>query len=77
MNVEKILFFIAAAAYFMAMILYFCFLGLKKEHPGKAATYFQAGGFTAHTATLVVRGIQAGRVPMTRPTTDGWDSASS
>ena len=65
MGAERVLFFIAAAGYFASMILYFCFIGLKKELPGRIASWFQAGGLAAHTASLVLRGIQAGRVPMT------------
>lgn len=65
MGAERILFFIATAGYFVAMILYFGFIGLKKDLPGRLAAWFQAGGLAAHTASLVLRGIAAGRVPMT------------
>ena len=62
---ENILFFVAMAGYFLAMLLYFGFIGLKKEKAAKAASGILSGGLVLHTAALVVRGIGAGRVPMT------------
>ena len=62
---ENILFTIAMAGYFLAMLLYFVFAGLKKNTAAKAASLIQTGGLVAHTAALIVRGIAAGRVPMT------------
>jgi cytochrome c-type biogenesis protein CcsB len=62
---ENILFTIAMAGYFLAMLLYFVFAGLKKNAAAKAASLIQTGGLVAHTAALIVRGIAAGRVPMT------------
>ena len=62
---ENILFTIAMAGYFLAMLLYFVFAGLKKNGAAKVAAVIQTGGLAAHTAALIVRGIAAGRVPMT------------
>ena len=62
---ENILFTIAMVGYFLAMLLYFVFAGLKKNTAAKAASLIQTGGLAAHTAALIVRGIAAGRVPMT------------
>ena len=53
------------AGYFLAMIMYLFFIALKKEKAGKIAGLIQAGGLAAHTAALVLRGIAAGRAPMT------------
>lgn len=62
---ERVLFTIAMIGYFAAMILYLGFIGMKKNLPGKIAALIQAGGLGAHTAALVLRGISAGRAPMT------------
>ena len=62
---ENILFFIAMGCYFAAMILLFAFVGIKKDILAKTAAGFLAAGLAMHTAALVIRGISAGRVPMT------------
>ena len=62
---ENILFLISMIGYAMAMAMYFLFLGVKKEKIAKTAAGIQAGGLAAHTAALVLRGIAAGRMPMT------------
>ena len=62
---ERILFTVAMVGYFAAMILYFGFIALRKDLPGRIASYLQAGGLAAHTAALILRGIAAGRAPMT------------
>lgn len=62
---ENILFSIAMVVYFLAMGAYLFFIVLRKPLSGKIAGYLQAGGLAAHTAALVVRGITAGRAPMT------------
>ena len=62
---ENILFTAAMIAYFLAMGLYFVFLGAKKEKAAGIAGGLMAAGLAAHTAALVIRGIAAGRVPMT------------
>ena len=47
------------------MILYFVFIGVRKEAVAKAAIGIQAAALVLHTAALVIRGIGAGRWPMT------------
>ena len=64
-TLENVLFTIVVVAYFVAMALYFCFVAMKKETLWKAAAGLQAGALVLHTAALIVRGIGAGRVPMT------------
>ena len=64
-HAEKILLTVAMVGYFASMVLYLGFIALRKDLPGKIASYLQAGGLAAHTATLVLRGIAAGRPPMT------------
>ena len=62
---ENILFTLAMAGYFAAMGLYFVFLGARKEKAAGIAGWVMAGALAAHTGALVIRGIAAGRVPMT------------
>jgi len=62
---ENILFYLALTIYTISMILYIIFFIGRKENSGKIATYILYGGFLAHTAALVVRGIASGRVPLT------------
>ena len=64
-NAENILFTIAMIGYFAAMGLYFLFIAMKKESAARIAGYVQAGALGLHTAALVLRGIAAGRLPMT------------
>ena len=64
-NAENILFTITMIGYFGAMILYFLFVGVRKEQLAKAAGIIQGAALALHTAALVLRGIGAGRIPMT------------
>ena len=64
-NAENILFTLTMVVYFGAMAGYFLFLAMKKEGAGKAAVILQAAALALHTAALVLRGIAAGRLPMT------------
>ena len=64
-ELENILFTVAMIGYFIAMILYFVYIAAKKEILWKAAMGIQAACLLLHTAALVVRGIAAGRLPMT------------
>ena len=64
-NAENILFTITMIGYFGAMILYFLFVGIRKEQLAKAAGILQGAALVLHTAALVLRGIGAGRIPMT------------
>lgn len=65
LSVENVLFTGAMVIYLAAMVLYFVFLAMKNEKAGKIAGWVIAAGFVFHTAALVVRGIGAGRLPLT------------
>ena len=64
-NAENILYTIGMVGYFAAMACYFFFLAMKKEKAARAAGLTQAAALIPHTAALVLRGIEAGRLPMT------------
>ena len=51
--------------YFTAMVLYFIFVAAKKDKFSTFALIAQSAGFALHTATLICRGIGAGRFPLT------------
>ena len=65
LELEKILFTAVLAAYFLAMCLYFAFIGAKQEKLSKAAVLVQAIGFVLHTGAIAARGMGAGRLPLT------------
>lgn len=65
LQIEKVFFYGTMAAYIGAMMLYFVFFAVKKDKPGKIANGFLLAAFCLHTAALVVRGIGAGRLPLT------------
>ena len=65
LNIENILFTSAMVLYLAAMVLYFIFLVMKKVTFAKIGGYVIALGFVLHTVALVVRGIGAGRLPLT------------
>ena len=64
-NAENILFTITMIGYFASMACSFLLLAMKKEAAGRAALVLQIFALTMHTAALVLRGIAAGRLPMT------------
>ena len=51
--------------YFAAMALYFLFITIRKDSLARTAGIVQAASIALHTAALVLRGIEAGRLPMT------------
>ena len=65
LNIENNLFTAAMVLYLAAMVLYILFFVLKNERPGRIGTVCTAAGFMIHTAALIVRGIGAGRLPLT------------
>ena len=65
LGIENVLFTCAMLCYFSAMVLYFIFIAAKNEKFARIAFFVQAGGFAVHTIALVIRGIGAGRLPMT------------
>lgn len=62
---EQTLFTISMIGYFIVTALYFAFAASKKDKLASAAWLLQAAVFVLHTAALVLRGIAAGRWPMT------------
>ena len=60
----EILFFCTVTVYFIATILQFIAVGLKKEKLGRTARLVFAAGFVLHCAYSVWRGIVAGRIPL-------------
>jgi cytochrome c-type biogenesis protein CcsB len=62
---ENVLFTAVMLLYFASMVLYFVFFAMQKEKLAGIAAALQTIGFVLHTAALIVRGIGAGRLPMT------------
>lgn len=62
---ENVLFTAAMVLYFIAMALYFVFFASKKDGLGKIGSVCLLAAFALHTAALAVRGIGAGRLPLT------------
>ena len=65
LQMENVLFTITMACYLISMVVYVLFFVLKKEALGRIAGLAALAGFVVHTAAMVVRGIGAGRLPMT------------
>ena len=65
LQIENALFTVVMLAYFVAMILYFAFIAIKKDGIARVAVGLQIAGFALHTVALVCRGIGAGRLPLT------------
>lgn len=65
LNLENTIFTIVMIGYLISMVLYFIFFALKKERCAKAAGYTTVFSFLLHTCALVIRGIGAGRLPLT------------
>ncbi len=62
---ESVLLYLTMVLYLAAMILYFIFFALKRERSGRTAGWTLLLGFVCHTAALAVRGVGAGRLPLT------------
>ena len=63
--VENMLFTAVMLLYFASMLLFFLFFAMQKERLAAVAAVLQTIGLVLHTAALIVRGIGAGRFPMT------------
>ncbi len=63
--VENVLFTAAMVLYLAAMVLYFIFFAMKKEKAAQIAGIVITAAFALHTAALIVRGVGAGRLPLT------------
>lgn len=65
LSIENVLFTVVMVLYLISTVLYFVFFALKSEKMGKVAGILISLGFVFHTLALVVRGVGAGRLPMT------------
>ena len=65
LGAENILFTVTMLLYFAAMAVYFIYIAIKKQKTGNIAWFILLSGFVLHTAALILRGIGAGRLPMT------------
>ena len=65
LQIESILFYAALICYAASMVLFFVFFALKKDKMGNYGNILMTVAFCLHTAALVVRGIGAGRLPLT------------
>ena len=65
LKIENILFTITMVMYLASMVLYFLFVVVKKERFAKISGMIIGTGFVLHTLALVIRGIGAGRLPLT------------
>ena len=65
LDVSNVLFTLTVIAYAAATLLYFLFIGLKKDALSKLAQLLHLIGLLLNTAALVCRGIGAGRLPLT------------
>ena len=72
--VENTLFTVTMLLYFASMVLFFIFIAVHHSEKdsrdegksGRIAWYVLFAGFVLHTAALILRGIGAGRLPMTK-----------
>ena len=64
-SIESIGFMASLILYFAASVLYFIYAGTKKQKAAGAGFLLVVAGFVVHTLCIVVRGINAGRLPLT------------
>ena len=64
-NLENNLFTIAMLLYFVSMILFFVFFAVKNLKITKIGNMTLITGFLLHTLAMLIRGINAGRLPLT------------
>ena len=65
LKLENLSFMIALVGYLFASASYFVFMAIKKELPAKAGNVLMLIAFCVHTISIVLRGICAGRLPLT------------
>ena len=65
LQMESVLFYVTLALYVVATALYFVFFALKRDKLAKPSNGVLLAAFAVHTLTLVVRGLGAGRLPLT------------
>ena len=64
-KIESAAFPAVLAVYLIATAFYFVFVAAKKEKAGVFAYRLMIAGFIAHTFCIAVRGVNAGRLPLT------------
>ena len=64
-KIESAAFPAVLAVYLIATAFYFVFVAAKKEKAGVFAYRLMSAGFIAHTFCIAVRGVNAGRLPLT------------
>lgn len=64
-SIESIGFMASLVLYFAASVLYFIYAGTKKQKAAGAGSLLVVAGFVVHTLCILVRGINAGRLPLT------------
>lgn len=65
LQIENVVFTVAMVFYLVSVVLYLVFFALKNEKCAKLGNYVTILAFIFHTAALVVRGVGAGRLPLT------------
>ncbi len=65
LEIENGLFTAVMILYLISMVLYFIFFAMKNEKAGRIAGWVITAAFVLHTAALIVRGVGAGRLPLT------------
>ena len=65
LQIENVLFTVTMLLYVAAMVVYFLFIAARREGMAKVAVILQTAGFILHTAAMIVRGVGAGRLPLT------------
>ena len=65
LKLDGIFFYVTMGLYLVTMVLYFFFIVLRKDKISTFAEKLMWVAFAAHTATLVLRGIAAHRLPLT------------
>ncbi len=63
--IENTLFTAVMVLYLASMVLYFVFFAMKNDRAAQIAGWVITAAFVLHTAALVVRGVGAGRLPLT------------
>lgn len=64
-SIESICFMAVLVLYLIATACYFIFAAAKKENFARIGYIVMAAGFVVHTISIVIRGINAGRLPLT------------
>ena len=63
-SIESISFMAALVLYFAASVFYFIYACANKDKAAVVGRILAAAGFVIHTACIIIRGINAGRLPL-------------